>query len=71
MIYEWDEQKAARNVFKHSVPFDYAARVFLDPYRLDGEDQRRDYSEERRIILGKIEGGFMRSPTPCAAKSFG
>lgn len=56
MLYEWDEAKAAHNITKHGVPFEYAARAFLDPYRLDSEDQRRDYSEERRITLGKIEG---------------
>jgi uncharacterized DUF497 family protein len=38
------------------VPFEYAVRVFLDPHRLDGEDTRRDYSEERWLTLGKIEG---------------
>lgn len=56
MIYEWDEQKPAQNIVKHGVPFEYAARIFLDAYRLDGEDQRRNYSEERRHTLGKIEG---------------
>ena len=56
MLFEWDKRKAAHNVTKHGVPFDYAARVFLDPYRLDSEDKRRDYTEERRLTLGKIEG---------------
>ena len=56
MRFEWDERKAAQNIAKHGVPFDYAARVFLDPYRLDSEDKRRDYSEERRLTLGTIEG---------------
>ncbi len=56
MLFEWDERKAAQNVAKHGVPFDYAARVFLDPYRLDSEDKRRDYREERRLTLGTIEG---------------
>jgi uncharacterized DUF497 family protein len=37
------------------VPFDYAVRVFLDPHRLDCEDARRDYGEERWFTLGKIE----------------
>ena len=36
------------------APFEYATRVFFDPYRLDGEDTRRDYQEERRITLGRI-----------------
>jgi uncharacterized DUF497 family protein len=52
---EWDRQKAAQNIAKHGVPFDYAARVFLDPYRLDSEDQHRAYSEARRLTLGRIE----------------
>ena len=56
MLYEWDERKAEQNIAKHGVPFDYAARAFLDPYRLDSDDQRHDYNEERRITLGKIEG---------------
>lgn len=56
MIYEWDEAKAAQNVEKHGVPFEYAARVFLDPGRLDAEDTRRAYGEQRRLTLGEIEG---------------
>jgi len=54
--FEWDAWKAAQNIAKHGIPFEYAARVFLDPYRLDSEDQRRDYREERRLTLGNIEG---------------
>jgi uncharacterized DUF497 family protein len=56
MLFEWDDRKAVQNVTKHGVPFDYAARIFLDPHRLDSADTRRDYSEERRLTLGKIEG---------------
>ncbi len=55
MLFEWDERKAARNLDKHGVAFEYAVRVFLDSNRLDSEDSRRDYSEERRLTLGKIE----------------
>jgi uncharacterized protein len=65
MLFEWDARKAAQNVAKHGVPFEYAARVFLDPHRLDGEDTRRDYREERRITMGKIEGRlFVVAYTP-------
>ena len=55
MVFEWDERKAAQNIIKHGVSFEYAARVFLDSHRLDAEDTRRDYSEKRRLTLGKIE----------------
>jgi uncharacterized DUF497 family protein len=54
--YEWDERKAGQNIAKHGVPFEYAARVFLDLHRLDTEDARLDYGEERRLTLGEIEG---------------
>lgn len=65
MIFEWDDRKAAQNVAKHGVPFEYAARVFLDTHRLDSEDTRRDYREERRIAMGKIEGRlFVVAYTP-------
>jgi uncharacterized DUF497 family protein len=56
LLFEWDARKAAQNVAKHGVPFEYAARVFLDRYRLDAEDSRHDYNEERRLTLGNIEG---------------
>jgi uncharacterized DUF497 family protein len=55
MLFEWDDRKAAQNVAKHGVPFEYAARVFLDPHRLDSQDNRH-HSEERWLTLGKIEG---------------
>jgi uncharacterized protein len=55
MRFEWDERKAAQNLAKHRVPFDYAVRVFLDPHRLDSEDKRRESGEERRLTLGRIE----------------
>jgi len=56
MLFEWDDSKTAQNIAKHGVPFEYASRVFLDPRRLDSEDMRREYNEERRQTLGKIEG---------------
>ena len=56
MEFEWDERKAARNLAKHGVPFEYAAGVFLDLRRLDGDDLRPEYSEEQRLTFGTIEG---------------
>jgi hypothetical protein len=41
---------------RNPVPFEYAARVFLDDARRDAADTRRDYGEQRRIALGEIEG---------------
>jgi len=65
VLFEWDDGKAAQNIAKHGVPFEYAARVFLDPHRLDSEDTRRDYGEERWLTLGKIEARlFAAAYTP-------
>ena len=54
--FQWDPEKAASNLQKHGVSFDYATRVFLDPRRQDGVDKRHRYGEERRITVGVIEG---------------
>jgi hypothetical protein len=55
MQFEWDGRKAAQNIAKHGVPFEYAARVFLDQHRRESEDTRRNYGETRWLSLGKIE----------------
>ena len=55
MRFEWDDLKASQNLAKHGVPFEYAIRVFLDLRRLDFEDTRQKYGEERRITLGVID----------------
>ena len=56
MEFEWESEKAAINLKKHHVPFEYATRIFLDSDRLDSVDDRREYGEERRYTLGRIEG---------------
>jgi hypothetical protein len=55
MDFEWDPEKERLNLRKHKVRFDYAARVFLDPNRLDAVDDREDYGEERRVTTGRID----------------
>ena len=55
MGFEWDSDKAARNLKKHGIDFAYAARVFLDPYRLDKEEDSEDYLEDRYQTIGIVE----------------
>jgi uncharacterized protein len=55
--FQWDPAKAASNLEKHGVSFEYATRVFLDAHRQDGVDRRRQYGEERRTTIGIIERG--------------
>lgn len=55
LSFEWDDEKAASNLHKHGIPFEYAARVFWDARRCDWEDDRKDYGEERRITVGHVD----------------
>jgi uncharacterized DUF497 family protein len=56
MEFEWDDAKAAGNCNKHGVLFEYAAGAFLDPFKVDIQDLREDYGEERRVVIGAIDG---------------
>jgi hypothetical protein len=51
---EWDDEKAASNLTKHRVAFEDAARVFLDPNRLDRHDGRENYGEDRFLMIGLV-----------------
>ena len=53
--FDWDDAKAASNEAKHGVPFDYAARVFLDEARVDIDASRSADGEDRRKAIGAIE----------------
>ncbi|MGD0125188.1 MAG: BrnT family toxin [Terriglobia bacterium] len=50
--FEWDSQKAARNLAKHGVPFEEAATVFGDPLGHITSDPRHSVDEERFVLLG-------------------
>ncbi len=75
VIYEWDARKAADNERKHSVSFDEARAVFLDPLAETFDDPDHSGDERRFItiaaallavlaapdflILGDLAGGFL------------
>ena len=50
--FEWDPQKAKRNLAKHGVPFEEAATVFGDPLGRITGDPRHSVDEERFVLLG-------------------
>ena len=54
--FEWDAAKAATNAAKHGVPFEYAARVFLDVAAVDFDASQPRDGEVRRKIVGAIDG---------------
>jgi uncharacterized DUF497 family protein len=55
MTFEWDADKAAKNLAKHGVSFPEAALVFDDPRRLTVTDSRHT-SEHRENTIGRIAG---------------
>lgn len=55
--FEWDRNKAARNLDKHQVSFDEAATVFDDPLFITVVDDEHSLDEERYITLGLSNRG--------------
>ena len=55
-MFEWDEAKAASNLRKHGVPFEFAVRVFDDPARVEFDVSRPGDNELRRKCVGRIDG---------------
>jgi len=54
--FEWDDAKARANLAKHGVPFDYAARLFLDPGIVEFDASHEGEAEVREKAVGLIEG---------------
>ena len=52
MNFEWDPEKAERNVKKHGVSFDEAASVFGDPLSMTYDDPDHSWDEDRYITIG-------------------
>jgi uncharacterized protein len=57
--FEWDDAKAAANVAKHNVPFQYAMRVFQDPEFIDSDVSRPEDKEMRRNAVGLFDGRLL------------
>jgi uncharacterized DUF497 family protein len=54
--FEWDDAKAADNWRNHGVTFDKAVKTFANPFAVEWIDEREDYGEERRNLLGMCDG---------------
>jgi uncharacterized DUF497 family protein len=52
MEFEWDADKAARNLKKHGVSFEDAELVFYDAGRIEAYDGCEDYGEDRWGTIG-------------------
>ncbi len=52
MQFQWDREKAKKNLKKHTVSFDEAVTVFYDPLSATFEDPDHSVDEERLITIG-------------------
>lgn len=50
--FEWDEDKAAKNLAKHGVNFEEASTVFGDELHVTGRDDEHSATEDRFLTMG-------------------
>ncbi len=58
MDFEWDRAKQQTNRRKHGVDFRTAAKVFLDPFAIELDDESVS-SEERFNVIGSVDGRML------------
>ena len=59
MEFEWDPEKAARNLKVHGVSFHEAATIFGDPLAMTYFDPDHSEEEDRFLTFGHSEAGKM------------
>ena len=52
--FEWDEEKAEKNLRKHGIYFEDAAFVFLDENKIDEFDEIHSDFEDRYKTIGRV-----------------
>lgn len=57
MEFEWDPEKAIRNLAKHGVSFQEAATVFGDPLAMTYADPDHSDDEDRFLTFGYSSAG--------------
>ena len=55
--FEWDPEKASRNLAKHGVTFEEAQDVFVDTLFITFADPDHSGGEARYLILGRSKSG--------------
>jgi len=56
-VFEWDEEKADKNLKKHGVGFNEAKTVFNDPFSLTIYDPDHSVNEHRYVDIGLSSKG--------------
>jgi uncharacterized DUF497 family protein len=59
MEFEWDRNKAESNIRTHGVRFEYATRVFDDPFRMEREADSENDGEQRFQVIGMVESRLL------------
>jgi uncharacterized DUF497 family protein len=60
MRFDWDPNKAERNIAKHSVSFEHAILAFDDPFALRAEDLKHSNDLEKRYWhIGESDHGVL------------
>ena len=57
--FEWNEEKDAENLKKHSVSFSVAQYAFADPLRVIAKDETHSQDEERFYCFGLVGDGVL------------
>ena len=52
MRFEWDREKARRNLRKHGISFDEAVTIFYDPLSATIDDPDHSAGEQRFVTVG-------------------
>ena len=50
--FEWNPDKARRNLSKHHVTFEEAMSAFRDPFSLTASDPDHSEAEDRLVLMG-------------------
>ena len=57
LMFEWDPEKALRNIKVHGVSFDEASTAFRDPLSRTIDDPLHSEDEERFVLIGQSARG--------------
>lgn len=57
--FEWNPEKAKKNIHKHKISFDRACTVFRDPNAISIADEEHSKNEERWITIGLDDHGVL------------
>jgi uncharacterized protein len=57
LYFEWDDEKAVKNLEKHSISFEEASTAFGDPRSLTIDDPDHSADEQRYVLLGRALTG--------------